>query len=83
MHEHFVAQDSLEYGDCKHCGDLSDLASDAVEITNKGDTELRYDSGTGQFIANWETPTGQAGTCWQVTVTTQGGATISAFFELR
>jgi Tol biopolymer transport system component len=64
------------------CGDLSDLPTDGVEITNKGSTSLRYDESSGQFIANWETP-GHAGTCWQVTVTTQGSASISAFFELK
>jgi hypothetical protein len=56
---------------------------DAVEVTSTGGTSLRYDTTGGQFIQNWKTPTGQAGSCYQATMTTQDGGTITALFKLK
>jgi len=57
--------------------------TDAVgTLSTTGNTGLRYDTTSGQFIANWKTP-GQANTCWKVTVTLQGDNTISALFKLN
>jgi hypothetical protein len=56
---------------------------DAVEVTSTGGTSLRYDATGGQFIQNWKTPTGQAGSCFQATMTTQDGGTINALFKMK
>ncbi len=57
-------------------------ASDEIEVTTSGSTSLRYDSTSGQYIYNWQTPK-QAGTCYLVTVTTVDGAQQNAQFKLR
>lgn len=57
--------------------------TDAVgTLSMTGNTGLRYDTTSGQFIANWKTPT-QANTCWKVIVTLQGDNAISALFKLN
>ena len=57
--------------------------TDEIEVTTTGGTSLRYDGGAGgQFIQNWQTPK-QAGQCYRVTMTTQDGSTIRAFFKLK
>jgi hypothetical protein len=48
----------------------------------KGDTALRYDTAVGQFILNWQTPR-QAGACYRVTMLTQDGSSLVAFFKLK
>ncbi|HEU4565162.1 MAG TPA: PxKF domain-containing protein, partial [Gemmatimonadaceae bacterium] len=56
---------------------------DAVEeISNTGGTSLRYDATGGQFIQNWQTPR-SPGACYQVTVYTQDGSSLTAFFKLK
>jgi hypothetical protein len=55
---------------------------DDVEVTTTGGTSLRYDTTAGQFIQNWKTPTG-AGACYRVTMTTQDGSSLVAYFKLR
>jgi len=56
--------------------------TDEIEVTTTGGTSLRYDGTGGQFIQNWQTPK-QAGQCYRVTMTTQDGSTIRAFFKLK
>ncbi|HSJ90705.1 MAG TPA: PxKF domain-containing protein [Ilumatobacter sp.] len=56
--------------------------TDEIEVTTTGGTSLRYDSTAGQFIQNWKTPT-LAGTCYKVTMTTQDGTSLTAFFKLK
>lgn len=58
------------------------LPSDAIEITTTGGTSLRYDTTTGQFVYNWQTPT-MKNTCWDVTLTVGDGSSITAHFKLR
>ena len=65
------------------CSSVSTALTDDVEITNTGNTLLRYDSTSGQFIANWKTPTGQIGTCWEAKMTSVDGSTIAGFFKLK
>ena len=60
----------------------SSAVTDAIELTTTGGTSLRYDSTSGQFIQNWQTPK-KPGTCAVVTMTAQDGSTISANFMLR
>jgi hypothetical protein len=55
---------------------------DEIEITTTGSTSLRYDATSGQFIQNWQTPK-QAGACYRVTMTTQDGLKLEAFFKLK
>jgi hypothetical protein len=59
-----------------------DLVDDIEQYTS-GATVLRYDASGGQFIQNWQTPKGKAGTCYRTTLTTQDGSSISANFKLK
>jgi hypothetical protein len=62
------------------CG--ASTITDEIETVATGGTILRYDSTTGQFVYNWKTPTG-AGKCYRVTMTTQDGSTLAAYFKLK
>jgi hypothetical protein len=55
---------------------------DEIETTATGSTALRYDSTAGQFIYNWKT-SGAAGTCLRVTLTTDDGSVLQAYFKLK
>jgi hypothetical protein len=56
--------------------------TDDIEFTTTGGTSLRYDATAGQFVQNWLTPK-QAGLCYRVTMTTQDGSSLVAFFRLK
>ena len=57
---------------------------DAVEQTNTGGTSLRYDTTSGQFVANWKTPGGPKDSCWKAQVTAMDGTSaLEAFFRLK
>lgn len=60
----------------------SSATTDDIELVTTGATELRYDVTGGQFIQNWQTPK-KPGACYQVTMTTDDGSSISANFKLR
>jgi hypothetical protein len=60
----------------------STALTDDVEVTTTGGTSLRYDATAGQFVQNWQTPK-SAGTCYRVTMTTQDGSSLTAFFKLK
>ena len=64
------------------CSSLTST-NDTIEITNTGGTSLKYDISSGQFHANWKTPSGKANTCWEVKTTTTNGPSISAYFKLK
>jgi hypothetical protein len=55
---------------------------DEIEVTTTGGTSLRYDATAGQFIQNWQTPKA-AGSCYRVTMATQDGSSLVAFFKLK
>jgi hypothetical protein len=55
---------------------------DDIEQYATGNTSLRYDTTSGQFIFNWQTPRA-AGSCYRVTLTTQDGSSIYADFRLK
>jgi hypothetical protein len=68
---------SLKYGQVA-CD--ASAPNDDVETVATGGTVLRYD--TGQFIYNWKTPS-LPGKCVSVTMTTQDGSSLTAFFKLK
>jgi hypothetical protein len=55
---------------------------DDIEVTTTGGTSLRYDPTARQFIQNWQTPK-ITGACYRVTLTTDDGSTLVAFFKLK
>jgi hypothetical protein len=64
-----------------NCATLQGEPVDPIEVTNTGGTGLRYDTEQGLFVQNWKTPS-QAGSCYQVTLATTDGSSISAYFRL-
>lgn len=52
------------------------------ELGTSGNSVLRYDATAGQLVFNWQTPK-KAGACYKVTMTTQDGSSLSAFFKLK
>jgi len=54
---------------------------DAVDFTTTGGTSLRYDWTDGQFIQNWKTP--KTSGCYRVTMMTDDGSSLVAFFKLK
>jgi hypothetical protein len=56
--------------------------TDDIETLATGGTSLRYDSTAGQFVYNWKTPT-TAGFCYRVTMTTQDGSSLVAYFKIK
>ncbi len=65
-----------------NCNNISNGSTDEVELTSTGGTSLRYDQVEGQFIYNWKTPV-KPNTCWKVTISTNDGSSIYAYFRLR
>ncbi|MFP5331605.1 MAG: PxKF domain-containing protein, partial [Acidimicrobiia bacterium] len=61
---------------------VSGASEDAIEVTTTGSTSLRYDSDSGQFVQNWQTPK-TAGSCYKVTLVTQDGSTVIAYFKTK
>ena len=56
--------------------------NDDIETVATGGTSLRYDTTGGQFIYNWKTPA-TPGKCYSVTMTTQDGSTLNAYFKMK
>ncbi|MEJ5202155.1 MAG: PxKF domain-containing protein [Anaerolineales bacterium] len=56
--------------------------TDEIETAATGGTSLRYDPTGGQFIFNWKTPS-TAGKCYRVTMATQDGSSLLAYFRLK
>lgn len=64
------------------CGNgTEDPVGDNLPTT--GGAGLRYDTTSGEFVNNWQTPKGAAGACYRVTVKTQDGAALVALFKLK
>jgi hypothetical protein len=55
---------------------------DDIELTTTGGTSLRYDATAGQFIQNWQTPK-KPGACYEVSMLTDDGSSLSANFKLK
>jgi hypothetical protein len=64
-----------------NCTSLEVNDTDPVEpdFITTGGTSLRYDATDGQFVQNWKTPTEV--NCFVVTMKTQDGSDIEAFFK--
>ena len=60
-----------------------DKLGEPQPLIPQGGTSLRYDTTAGHFIFNWKTPSGQAGTCYDVQLTTKDGSSIVAKFQLK
>jgi len=60
----------------------SGLESTVDELSATGGTSLRYDTTGGQFIFNWQTAKA-ANNCYKVTMTTQDGSTLFAYFKTK
>jgi hypothetical protein len=56
--------------------------TDEIEVTTTGGTSLRYDWVAGQFVQNWQTPK-LPGQCYRVTLETQDGSSLVAYFKLK
>ncbi len=66
------------------CADAGAAApEDAIEQVTSGNTVLRYDSTSGQFVQNWRTPKSLAGSCVRVTMTTTDGSSLVAYFRMK
>lgn len=63
------------------CPDATTPADD-IELVTTGGTSLRYDTTGGQFIQNWQTPK-KSGACYNVTMATEDGSSLSATFKLK
>lgn len=61
----------------------SSTTPDDIELVATGGTSLRYDATAGQFIYNWQTPSGKAGSCYKVTIFAADGSSQSAIFKLK
>jgi hypothetical protein len=64
---------------CESGGPENDLDGTATS----GDSGLRFDETTGQFVYTWKTERNMAGTCRVVSVEVYGADTYQASFELR
>ena len=53
-----------------------------LDFVTTGGTSLRYDTTAGQFIQNWKTPRAP-GFCYVVTMTTDDGSSLAAYFKLK
>jgi hypothetical protein len=58
------------------------LIEDPIEAVATGGTTLRYDWTGGQFIFNWQTPR-SPGACYNVTLITADGSSLTAKFRLK
>jgi hypothetical protein len=65
------------------CGNLASSEETSVDFTTTGGTSLRYDTTSGQFVQNWQTPKNKVGSCYRVRMTTQDGSSIYADFKLK
>jgi alpha-tubulin suppressor-like RCC1 family protein len=62
------------------CGDFSSAVVDAIETNGTGNTSLRFDSDSNQYIYNWATPdTG----CYILYLHLNSGQIYPAYFDLK
>lgn len=61
---------------------LEAWAAEEVDFTAPGSSSLTYDSAAGVFRQNWKTPR-SPGHCYEVSLVTIDGSSLSALFRLR
>jgi Tol biopolymer transport system component len=74
-----AAVESVKYKSVT-CGLFTGDPSDTLETTTTGETSLRYDASSNQFIYNWKTPAAPG--CYELFLTLQDGSARSANFKL-
>ena len=62
------------------CGTFGAAPADAIEIETTGETMLRYDTETNQFIYNWKTPRDKG--CYMLFFTLDTNQVLTAKFNL-
>jgi hypothetical protein len=75
-----AAVESLTYAQITCSGSV---LTDEIETLVTGNTVLRYDTTSGQFVFNWKTPSGTAGKCFRVTMLTDDGSSLVAYFKMK
>jgi hypothetical protein len=63
------------------CSSGTEVDMLTTDELSSGNTSLRYDSTSQQFVFNWKTPKSPG--CYRVTLTIEGGEYVSADFELK
>ena len=64
------------------CSQLGTSLEDSIETITSGNSGLRYDTTSQEFIYNWKTPT-QKNTCWRLDVIFDDDTVQSALFKLK
>ena len=62
------------------CGNFDSAPGDAIEIETTGETMLRYDAETNQFVYNWKTPRNPL--CYKLFLTLDTNQVFTAKFNL-
>jgi hypothetical protein len=62
--------------------DTGATVDEIEQYTTTGQTTLRYDTSSGQFIDNWKSPTTK-NVCYQVTMTFDDGSSVAALFRTK
>jgi hypothetical protein len=65
------------------CEDISSAVSDPVETTASGDSGLRFDPATNEYLYIWKTEKTQAGKCYIFLLNLNDGRQYRANFSLR
>lgn len=65
------------------CSNFSSTLTDPVDTTATGDTVLRYDLTSNQYIYNWKTCKTWAGKCYILNLTLNDGMSYQADFSLK
>jgi hypothetical protein len=65
------------------CSNFSSTLTDPVDTTAAGNTVLRYDLTSNQYIYNWKTSKTQAGKCYILNLTLNDGMSYQADFSLK
>jgi hypothetical protein len=65
------------------CGTLATNFDNAVAADTSGNSGLRYDSTTNQFIFNWKTSKAMAGSCCAFVLQLNDGSEDPAYFRFE
>jgi len=65
------------------CSNFANTLTDPVETTATGNTGLRYDFTSNQYVYNWQTSKIWAGKCYTLNLTLNDGSRYQANFSLK